>query len=74
MFETVPDLGKGGETVARDLGGSDSQLFNLKAASMGYIAAFCELIDGVIENHAKAKDSDKITTLDFRLYQGGSVL
>jgi len=72
-LENSPQLfGKG--AVLGKHGGSHPSNFTKRARGISYVSAFCELIDGVLENHKNRNDKNKVTTITFALKGGGSYL
>ena len=73
-YETVPAYKPNPQDPIGEHGGTDAQLFTKQAKSMSYAAAFCELIDGILENHSRQNDKKKTTEINFKLMNGGKRL
>lgn len=73
-YETVPVYKPNPQDQIGEHGGTDAQLFTKEAKSMSYAAAFCELIDGILENHSRQNDKKKKTEIKFKLMDGGKRL
>lgn len=70
-----------GQKADFKIGGMEPTAFTMGATSITYFDAFCELIDGVLENHKRTadslpkKDANKLKTkIEFELVKGGSQL
>ncbi len=74
IFSKSPKYSGEGEVVADDLGGTDPSFFQMEAKAISYENAFCEIIDGIIENHTTRADDKKVTNVEFKLQLGGTRL
>ena len=72
FFKSSPQFSGKGKAIKEDLGGSpDATYFTLGAKKISYLDAFCEILDGIIENHDNLNDEKKVTDVKFTLSGDG---